>query len=131
MRSASAKSLVAFASVHPVPRERSACCDCFGAFVGVVRKHEVGSATVEVEPVAEDPKAHGGAFDVPTRPSSAPGSVPRRFTRFATFPQGEVEWVFLRLVDLDSRTGAFSQLIGRSMDEVAVPLDASNAQVHA
>lgn len=77
--------------MHPVAGEGMArAAFALGEFVLVVREHEIEAAAVDVDRVAEDLLAHGGALNVPAGPTLTPGAVPGRFTRFGAFPQGEV-----------------------------------------
>ena len=95
------------AVVEPVFDHRLLAREGFGLgdFIFMMRENEVAAAAVEVEGVAEVFVAHGRAFDVPARTAFAPGAVPRRFTRFRAFPEGEVHGVVLAVVDFDAGAG--------------------------
>lgn len=51
--------------------------DALGNFVFVVRKLQIRAAAVDVEGIAEQVFTHGGAFNVPARPSPAPRAFPQ------------------------------------------------------
>ena len=56
-----------------VAADAAACSgDRLGSLVRVVREDEIGTAAVQIEPVAEDAETHGDAFDVPPGPTIAP-----------------------------------------------------------
>ena len=94
--------------VHPELRHRRIAGARLGLgdLVFVVRKDEILSAAVDVDVLSEVLRRHGAALDVPSRPSLAPGAVPRGFAGLLCFPQGEVEAVPLPLIYLDTRADA-------------------------
>ena len=61
-----------------------------GDFVFVVREHQVQPAAVDVERLAQQLAAHGGAFDVPAGPAGSPGAGPGGLARLGRLPEGEV-----------------------------------------
>ena len=89
--------------MHPVLHERLAGRTLgLGDFVFVMRKLQVHAAAVQIELLAEERAAHGGALDMPSGPAFAPGRRPLRLVGLGTLPQHEVERVLLRRVDIDS-----------------------------
>ena len=62
--------------VHPMTGELAVRGECFGPLVGVMREHEVGTAAVQVEAVAEDAEAHRRALDMPAGTSRTPRGRP-------------------------------------------------------
>ena len=75
---------------------------------------------------------HCRAFDVPTRPSWAPGRIPARLPGFAPFPKSEIKGVFLATLLPISRTaaGTLLLLIGIATTELAVVLGFGNIEIH-
>ena len=94
------------AVVHPIPCERfSRAAFRLGQFVLVMRKHQVETAAVNVDRIAEDLLRHRGTFDVPARPARSPRAVPRRLAGLGALPQGEVGGMMLAAVSLRARPG--------------------------
>ena len=113
----------------PVLGEVTAGSDRLGAFVGVVREDEVVPAAVKIKAIAEDAEAHRHALDVPARTAIAPRRGPGRLAGLGRFPEREVEWVFLGVVDLDPGTGTLAEIVERTVDEVAVAIDSVNPKI--
>src|SRR4051812_24740738 len=61
---------------------------------------------MDVEMLAQVAFTHGGALDVPARPSTPPRGVPGWFSRLGRFPQYKIEWIALAAINLDSFTGS-------------------------
>ena len=77
--------------VHPILGHRLAVAAfALGDLVFVVREHQVEPTAVDVERLAQQLAAHGGAFDVPAGPARSPGARPRRLARLGRFPEGEI-----------------------------------------
>ena len=76
-----------------------------GDFVFVVGEHQILAAAVNIEPFSQKMPSHGGAFDVPARPSGSPWAVPRGFAGFAFFPEGEIQRIAFVLAGFDARAG--------------------------
>ena len=76
-----------------------------GQFVFMVGEDQVLAAAVQVEGFTQVVHAHGGALDMPARPSGSPGAVPGRFPGLAGLPQHEIQGVFFVGVNLDPRPG--------------------------
>src|SRR5690606_14940705 len=57
----------------------------------------------------------------------APWARPRGFTRFGGFPEGEIEFVFLLLTDVDAVSGTHAFEI--PLGELAVVLEGSDAEI--
>ena len=114
--------------VHPVIDELDAV-RALGLrdLVLVVRELQVLAAAVDVEMLAEQRAAHGGAFDVPARPPFAVARRPLRLVGLGALPEHEVERVFLGGVDLDALAGA--QLVERFPRQPAVPGKAAHGEV--
>src|SRR5256885_15555628 len=93
----------------------------------VWRELQVLAAAVDVEMLAEQRAAHGGAFDVPARPPFAVARRPLRLVGLGALPEHEVERVFLGGVDLDALAGA--QLVERFPRQPAVPGKAAHGEV--
>ena len=119
------------ARVDPVAREWVARGLGLGALVLVVREHEVVTAAVQVEALAQQIERHGRALDVPARPAAAPRRVPRRLARLGRLPEREVDRAALRLVDVDAGAGRLEQLLERAVRQRAVAGERLDVEVHA
>ena len=105
--------------MHPHIGERhTVCAFALRDFVFVVRKDQIRPAAVNVECLAQRFARHRRAFDVPTRPSSAPLRRPRRLSGLGALPQHEVERVALAALDRDALSGA--QVVERFARELSV-----------
>src|SRR4030095_9938535 len=69
-----------------------------------VGKNQIPTAAVNIERLAQILRAHRRAFNMPARPAWTPWAVPRGVSRFARFPQREIERRALALVDFNARS---------------------------
>src|SRR5260370_16912632 len=70
-----------------------------GDLVFVMRKHQIDSARVQIESLAEILHRHRGAFNVPTRTPAADGCFPSRFSLFPrSFPHTQIPPSFLSIL---------------------------------
>ena len=60
------------AVMDPVPREVASQCDRLRPLVLVMREHQVESAAMQVEAVAQDVERHHDTLGVPARPARTP-----------------------------------------------------------
>src|SRR2546430_9498039 len=111
--------------MDPIARQRLAE-GRFGLsnLVFVMGKNQVSAATMDVERLSKILRAHRRALDVPAGSPRPPGTIPRRFARFAGFPQRKIKWRPLPLIDLDA--GARFQLIDVLARQLPVPGKAVN-----
>ena len=106
--------------MHPEAREAASGRFGLGPFVLVVREDQVGTASVDVEPVAEKSQRHGHALDVPARPSRHPGRVPGGLAGLGGFPEREVQRVALAIVHRHAGAGAGAEFLRVAMGEASV-----------
>ncbi len=108
------------AVVNPEPGERSVSEERFrlGDLILVVGEDQVGASAVDVDCAAEVVGAHGGALDVPAWASVTPWARPGWLTRLGCLPKGEVKWIVLALIDLNSRPG--TEIVGISARKLAI-----------
>ncbi len=122
-------------SVNPKASHRRAMHErlALGDLVFVMRKDQVGAATVDVEAVSgrvEQVARHRRALDVPARTARAVGlERPRRLAGLGKLPEGEVERVVLVLVHFDAR--AHQQLVDVAPAQMPVPRERADAIVNA
>ncbi len=78
--------------MHPVFYSRmSLCCHALRYLAFMVGEHEVHAAAMDIECIAEIFPAHGGAFEMPSGKTLAPGTRPMHYMlRSCLFPQGEI-----------------------------------------
>src|SRR5438105_4363499 len=74
-----------------------------GNLVLVVRKDEIGAATMNIDLVAESFANHGRALDMPARAPATPWTGPRRLTLPGPFPQRKVARVAFARLELFAR----------------------------
>ena len=90
------------AVVHPVARKGfSGSALALGNFVFVVRKLQVGPASVDVEGFSQQRHTHGRAFDVPAGTSAANDRIVfgiGRFRRLGGLPQHKIQWVLFAIL---------------------------------
>ena len=104
------------AVVQPILGHRLAVAAlALGDFVFVVREDQVQPAAVDVERLAQQLAAHGGAFDVPAGPAGSPRAGPGRLAGLGRFPEGEI--------------GARPLALGHAAALAAHGLDAAMAQL--
>ena len=84
----------------------------------MMREHQVGTAAMNVEHLAQMFPRHGRAFDMPARPATAPGAVPTRGFGIRGLPQHEIPRIALIRRHIDARAG--QQLILIAARELAV-----------
>ena len=77
-----------------------------GDLIFVMRENKILPSPMDVERKAEVFPGHGGAFQMPSRPSLSPGAFPERLPRLGGFPQGKVQRVFLGFTHGDASPGA-------------------------
>src|SRR4030042_191206 len=71
----------------------------------MMRKDEIFSPTMNVECLPQIFLTHHRTFDMPAWPSFSPWTFPPGFSRFARFPEGEIERVFFLFINLYPSTG--------------------------
>ena len=85
-----------------------------GDFALVVREHQVHSAAVDVEFIAEVLCSHDRAFEMPSRETFAPRRRPsHNMLRFSLFPECKVVWRMLVALSVQS-SGSFQSVIQSS-----------------
>ena len=117
------------AVVHPVVGEglavgSFALCD----LVFVVGEDQILTAAVEVKGLAQIVAGHGGAFDVPARSALAPGRIPVGFARLGSLPHGEVQRLFLAVIDVDAC--ACLQFLDGLAGQLAVLRERGGAEIY-
>ena len=83
--------------VKPVAHELTACCPlALRDLIFMMRKHEIDSAQMQIESLAEVLHRHRRTFDMPTGTAAADACFPGGFVLFrGGFPEGEVPRIFL------------------------------------
>ena len=66
-----------------------------GDFIFVMGEHQIGSAEMDIDGVAQFFTHHRRTFDVPARASLAPRGWKAGFIHFSPFPKGEIKGVSL------------------------------------
>ncbi len=88
----------------------------------MVWKHQVETTSVYVESLAEIFRAHGGAFEMPSRETFAPRRGPMHYMlRSGLLPEGEIERVALLVLPVE-RTGGVAQLVDVASGKLAVAM---------
>ena len=117
------------AVVQPVVDELAAVGGLgLGDLVLVVREGEVAAAAVDVDRFSEIAVGHGGALDVPAGSALSPRGFPVGLAGLGSLPEGEVERVFLDVVDVNARAGL--QIVDRLVAQLAVVLELERAVIH-
>ena len=120
------------AVVHPMSCELLAKCHGLCAFILVVRKPQVGTTTVQVEPFPQQLQTHHHALAVPSRPTIAPRRRPRRLSGLGELPQCKVGGVaFLLGAEHVAVTTAGKHVVQRLMCQCAIVGHALYGEVHA
>ena len=94
------------AVVHPIPGEavRTAAIRLrLGNLVLMVREDQVAAAAMEIKGFAQILQRHRRTFDVPSGPSFAPRTFPRRLARLRGLPKREIHRILFPRVHLDPR----------------------------
>ncbi len=89
-----------------------------GNLVLMVRKFQIGPATVHVESLTQRADRHRRTFDVPARTTGTPGRIPTGFARLGRLPQSEIERILLGLAHLDA--GTHLQLLEVALAQPAI-----------
>ncbi len=89
--------LVYQTGMHPETRERHFAREVFGLrdLARVMRKREIGAATVDVDLWAKVTHRHRSALDMPAGATWTPGTWPGRFTGSLRLPEHKIERVLL------------------------------------
>src|SRR5262245_24585375 len=77
-----------------------------GELAFVMWEDRAKAPAMKIEARTEIFHRHGGALDMPPRPSGSPGALPGWLPFAGSLPQREVERAFLVLANLDPRPGA-------------------------
>ena len=89
--------------MHPiVHRLMSLCCHALGNFTLMVREHQIESAAMNIEFLAEIFLSHSGAFEMPPREALAPWGRPMHdMLRRSLLPESEIERIALLLLTVE------------------------------
>src|SRR5208283_5117759 len=74
-----------------------------GDFILMMGEDQILAAAMNVERLTQMLEPHGGALDMPARPTRSPRAFPSRLSRFGSFPQCKVKRVVLALIDIHAR----------------------------
>src|SRR5205823_2545228 len=108
--------------VRPDARELVSGSARLRELVLVMRKHEVESASVDLEHRSEGFLSHHRALDMPAGPAAAPARIPRKvLARLVRLPECEVtgvlfEWIRLLLLDLVRTLAGKAAVLGVAGD---------------
>ena len=118
------------AVMHPVTGKGSAreSADGLRDFVFMMRENQVMPAAMNVEAFTKMLPGHGGAFNMPARPPSAPGAVPARCLGIAWLPQHEIAGIALIGRHIHPRAG--QQFIRRTAGKLAVIGEGRDREKH-
>src|SRR5450759_529424 len=84
--------------MHPVAGKRLAgIALSLRDLVFLMRKDQIVATTVDIDLLAQVAQVHRRAFDVPTRSSLAPRTIPAWFAWLGRLPEGEIAFVLLLL----------------------------------